>query len=75
MRGKWRSKADIYRYFQYKKQYLLPPYEEANMGKIRHVFSDFNLDFIKDVLKEKKFLIKQDLVKNIMVPHYSEVSI
>ncbi len=45
------------------------------MGKIRHVFSDFNLDFIKDVLKEKKFLIKQDLVKNIMVPHYSEVSI
>ena len=31
--AKWRSKADIYRYFTQKKQYLLPTYDGTTMGK------------------------------------------
>ena len=60
---KLKSKQDFYVYLDKHQQYYLPP------------FSQVNKDFLRQVFKEEKKLLKKQQVSYIHVPKYDELSV
>ena len=87
LRGYWRSKEDLYRYFYQAKQMLLPRYKLCTTGKeergsLRTLLSlsawpvgltRRHIDFLKAVIAERKRLLAMADVVQFHVPADPEV--
>ena len=73
--SRFRSKADLYRYLTHQSKHWLRLLTLAVVGLYLPSYETTRLSFIRDVLQDKKKLLKTTELVKINVPRYEELSV